>query len=63
MLQEEKLDAFLDAFLDGKSDSVSVDRLSGKRKQKRQKEGFWDYQTVLAVPKGKGKLPKRTLFP
>lgn len=62
MLQEEKLDAFLDAFLDGKSDSVSVDTdFWEEETEETEKEGFWDYQTVLAVPKGKGKLPKRTL--
>ena len=62
MLQEEKLDNFLNAFLDGKGDSVSVDTDFWEEETTEiEKEGFWDYQMVLAVPRGKGKLTKRTV--
>ena len=63
MMQKEKLDAFLDVFLNGKSNSDSVDTdFWDKETEETEKEGFWDCQTVLAVPRRKGKLAKRTLI-
>ena len=49
MLKEEKLDVFLDAFLDGKKPAQDTDL------------DFWEAQDVLTAPKHKGKLSKRTI--
>lgn len=64
MLREDKLDTFLDAFLEGRESPQKVDLDFWEETEKMQqpeKEKFWDYQEILAAPKRKGKLPPRTI--
>lgn len=64
MLKQDKLESFLDAFFDGKNTGQEVDLDFWQEEQTDtvpETEGFWDYQTVMAVPKNKGKLPARTV--
>lgn len=61
MLKEEKLDVFLDAFLDGKKPAQETDLDFWDEKSEPEKNDFWEAQDVLTVPKHKGKLSKRTI--
>lgn len=61
MLKEEKLDVFLDAFLDGKKPAQETDLDFWDEKSEPEKNDFWEAQDVLTVPKHKGKLSKRTM--
>ncbi|MDD7388883.1 MAG: ECF transporter S component [Lachnospiraceae bacterium] len=64
MLKQDKLESFLDAFFDGKNAGQEVDLDFWQEEEKdtvSENEGFWDCQTVMAVPKNKGKLSKRTM--
>ncbi|WP_230397368.1 ECF transporter S component [Novisyntrophococcus fermenticellae] len=64
MLREDKLDTFLDAFLEGRENPPKVDLDFWEEAEKirqPEKERFWDYQEILTAPKGKGKLPPRTI--
>ena len=61
MLKEEKLDVFLDAFLDGKKPAQETDLDFWDEKSEPEKNDFWDAQDVLTAPKHKGKLSKRTI--
>lgn len=61
MLKEEKLDAFLDAFLDGKKPAQETDLDFWDEKSEPEKNDFWEAQDVLTAPKHKGKLSKRTI--
>lgn len=61
MLKEEKLEAFLDIFFDGGKPEREVDLDFWEEEPVPEKEEFWDYQQVMAVPKNKGKLPARTM--
>lgn len=65
MLKQDKLEAFLDVFFDGKSTVQEIDLSFWQDKQQIQEseqENFGDVLQVMAVPKNKGKLPARTLF-
>lgn len=61
MLKEEKLDVFLDAFLDGKKPVQETDMDFWDEKSEPEKNDFWEAQDVLTAPKHKGKLSKRTI--
>lgn len=61
MLKEEKLDVFLDAFLDGKKPVEETDLDFWDEKSEPEKNDFWEAQDVLTAPKHKGKLSKRTI--
>lgn len=61
MLKEEKLDVFLDAFLDGKKPAQETDMDFWDEKSEPEKNDFWEAQDVLTAPKHKGKLSKRTI--
>ena len=61
MLKEEKLDVFLDAFLDGKKPAQETDLDFCDEKSEPEKNDFWEAQDVLTAPKHKGKLSKRTI--
>lgn len=61
MLKEEKLDVFLDAFLDGKKPAQKTDLDFWDEKSEPEKNDFWEAQDVLTAPKHKGKLSKRTI--
>ncbi len=61
MLKEEKLDVFLDAFLDGKKPAQETDLDFWDEKSEPEKNDFWEVQDVLTAPKHKGKLSKRTI--
>lgn len=61
MLKEEKLDVFLDAFLDGKKPAQETDLDFWDEKSEPEKNDFWEAQDVLTAPKHKGKLSKRTV--
>lgn len=61
MLKEEKLDVFLDAFLDGKKPAQETDLEFWDEKSEPEKNDFWEAQDVLTAPKHKGKLSKRTI--
>ena len=61
MLKEEKLDVFLDAFLDGKKPAQETDLDFWDEKSEPEKKDFWEAQDVLTAPKHKGKLSKRTI--
>lgn len=61
MLKEEKLDVFLDAFLDGKKPAQETDLDFWDEKSEPEKNDFWEAQDVLTAPKYKGKLSKRTI--
>lgn len=61
MLKEEKLDVFLDAFLDGKKPAQEIDLDFWDEKSEPEKNDFWEAQDVLTAPKHKGKLSKRTI--
>lgn len=61
MLKEEKLNVFLDAFLDGKKPAQETDRDFWDEKSEPEKNDFWEAQDVLTAPKHKGKLSKRTI--
>lgn len=61
MLKEEKLDVFLDAFLDGKKQAQETDLDFWDEKSEPEKNDFWEAQDVLTAPKHKGKLSKRTI--
>lgn len=61
MLKEEKLDVFLDAFLDGKKPAQETDLDFWDEKSELEKNDFWEAQDVLTAPKHKGKLSKRTI--
>lgn len=61
MLKEEKLDVFLDAFLDGKKPAQETDLDFWDEKSEPKKNDFWEAQDVLTAPKHKGKLSKRTI--
>ena len=61
MLREEKLDVFLDAFLDGKKTVQETDLDFWDEKEENEKTDFWKAPDVLAVPKQKGRLSKRTI--
>ena len=61
MLKEEKLDVFLDAFLDGKKPAQETDLDFCDEKSEPEKNDFWEVQDVLTAPKHKGKLSKRTI--
>lgn len=61
MLKEEKLDVFLDAFLDGKKPAQETDLDFWDEKSEPEKSDFWEAQDVLTAPKHKGKLSKRTI--
>ncbi len=61
MLREEKLDVFLDAFLDGKKTVQETDLDFWDEKEESEKKDFWEAPDVLTVPKQKGKLSKRTI--
>lgn len=61
MLKEEKLDVFLDAFLDGKKPAQETDLDFWYEKSEPEKNDFWEAQDVLTAPKHKGKLSKRTI--
>ena len=61
MLKEEKLDVFLDAFLDGKKPAQETNLDFWDEKSEPEKNDFWEAQDVLTAPKHKGKLSKRTI--
>lgn len=61
MLKEEKLDVFLDVFLDGKKPAQETDLDFWDEKSEPEKNDFWEAQDVLTAPKHKGKLSKRTM--
>jgi len=61
VLKEEKLDVFLDAFLDGKKPAQETDLDFWDEKSEPEKNDFWEAQDVLTAPKHKGKLSKRTM--
>lgn len=61
MLKEEKLDVFLDAFLDGKKPAQETDLDFWDEKSEPEKNDFWEAQDVLTASKHKGKLSKRTI--
>lgn len=61
MLKEEKLDVFLDAFLDGKKPAQETDLDFWDERSEPEKNDFWEAQDVLTAPKHKGKLSKRTI--
>ena len=61
MLKEEKLDVFLNAFLDGKKPAQETDLDFWDEKSEPEKNDFWEAQDVLTAPKRKGKLSKRTI--
>ena len=61
MLKEEKLDVFLDAFLDGKKPAQETDLDFWDEKSEPEKNDFWEAQDVLTAPKHKGKVSKRTI--
>lgn len=61
MLKEEKLDVFLNAFLDGKKPEQETDLDFWDEKSEPEKNDFWEAQDVLTAPKHKGKLSKRTI--
>ena len=61
MLKEEKLDVFLDAFLDGNKPEQETDLDFWDEKSEPEKNDFWEAQDVLTAPKHKGKLSKRTI--
>ena len=61
MLKEEKLDVFLDDFLDGKKPAQETDLDFWDEKSEPEKNDFWEAQDVLTAPKHKGKLSKRTI--
>lgn len=61
MLKEEKLDVFLDVFLDGKKPAQETDLDFWDEKSEPEKNDFWEAQDVLTAPKHKGKLSKRTI--
>ena len=61
MLKEEKLDVFLNAFLDGKKPAQETDLDFWGEKSEPEKNDFWEAQDVLTAPKHKGKLSKRTI--
>lgn len=61
MLKEEKLDVFLDAFLEGKKPAQETDLDFWDEKSEPEKNDFWEAQDVLTAPKHKGKLSKRTI--
>lgn len=61
MLKEEKLDVFLDTFLDGKKPAQETDLDFWDEKSEPEKNDFWEAQDVLTAPKHKGKLSKRTM--
>ena len=61
MLKEEKLDVFLDAFLDGKNPAQETVLDFWDEKSEPEKNDFWEAQDVLTAPKHKGKLSKRTM--
>lgn len=61
MLKEEKLNVFLDAFLDGKKPVQETDLDFWDEKSEPEKNDFWEAQDVLTAPKHKGKLSKRTI--
>ena len=61
MLKEEKLDVFLNAFLDGKKPAQETDLDFWDEKSEPEKNDFWEAQDVLTAPKHKGKLSKRTI--
>lgn len=61
MLKEEKLNGFLDAFLDGKKPVQETDLDFWDEKSEPEKNDFWEAQDVLTAPKHKGKLSKRTI--
>ncbi len=61
MLKEEKLDVFLDAFLDGKKPAQETDLDFWDEKSEPEKNDFWEAQDGLTAPKHKGKLSKRTI--
>nr|WP_243182735.1 ECF transporter S component [Blautia stercoris] len=60
-MKEEKLDVFLDAFLDGKKPAQETDLDFWDEKSEPEKNDFWEAQDVLTAPKHKGKLSKRTI--
>ena len=61
MLKEEKLNVFLDAFLDGKKPAQETAVDFWDEKSEPEKNDFWEAQDVLTAPKHKGKLSKRTI--
>ena len=61
MLKEEKLDVFLNAFLDGKKPAQETDLDFWDEKSEPEKNDFLEAQDVLTAPKHKGKLSKRTI--
>lgn len=61
MLKEEKLDVFLNAFLDGKKPAQETDLDFWDEKSEPEKNDFWEAQDVLTAPKHKRKLSKRTI--
>jgi uncharacterized membrane protein len=61
VLKEEKLDVFLNAFLDGKKPAQETDLDFWDEKSEPEKNDFWEAQDVLTAPKHKGKLSKRTI--
>lgn len=61
MLKEEKLDVFLNAFLDGKKPAQETDLDFWDEKSEPEKNDFWEAQDVLTAPKHKGRLSKRTI--
>lgn len=50
MLKEEKLDVFLDAFLDGKKPAQETDLDFWDEKSEPEKNDFWEAQDVLTAP-------------
>ena len=61
MLKEEKLDVFLDAFLDGKKPAQETDLDFWDEKSEPEKNDFWEAQDVLTAPKHKGNCQNRTI--
>ena len=54
MLKEEKLDVFLNAFLDGKKPAQETDLDFWDEKSEPEKNDFLEAQDVLTAPKHKG---------
>lgn len=64
MLKQDRLDAFLDAFFEGKNtiQEVDLDFWEEDQSANPEKENYWDYQQVMAVPRNRGKLSMRTVI-
>ena len=62
-MNEQKLDLFLDAFLEGRSPAAAVDTdfWDGAAKKTAGEEPFSERDPVLAAPPKKGRLPRRTV--